>query len=93
MPRWNCAAAQLGGVIDKIESVEETPSVVRSTAQVLKAEFGHDWAMSGSIDDFRQIMPAVGAFRFTVTRAEAIFKLWPGADRPDERPGVPPLRP
>jgi transcriptional regulator len=60
-------------MIDKIESVEETLSVVQSIAQVLEAEFG--WDMSGSIDYFRQILPAVGAFRFTVTRAEAIFKL------------------
>jgi transcriptional regulator len=74
-PTWNYTAAQLRGVIDKIESVEETLSVVRSTVQILEAEFGRGWDMSGSIDYFRQILPAVGAFRFTVVTAEAIFKL------------------
>jgi transcriptional regulator len=74
-PTWNYTAAQLRGVIDKIDSAEETLSVVRSTAGILEAEFGHGWDMSGSIDYFRQILPAVGAFRFTVTKAEAMFKL------------------
>jgi transcriptional regulator len=74
-PTWNFTAAQVRGVIHKIESAEETLSVVRSTVRVLETEFGHGWDMSGSIGYFRQILPAVGAFRFTVTRAEAMFKL------------------
>jgi transcriptional regulator len=74
-PTWNFTAVQVRGTIDPIESVEETLSVVRSTARVLEADFGYGWDMSGSIDYFRQIVPGVGAFRFTVIRAEAMFKL------------------
>ncbi|MET7297328.1 FMN-binding negative transcriptional regulator [Embleya sp. NPDC005575] len=74
-PTWNFTAAQVRGVIDKIESVEETLSVVRSTVRDLESGFGYGWDMSESIDYFRKILPAVGAFRFTITRAEAMFKL------------------
>ncbi|MFG2004645.1 FMN-binding negative transcriptional regulator [Spirillospora sp. NPDC048911] len=74
-PTWNYTAAQVRGVIDKVESDEETLAVVRSTVRVLEADFGYGWDMSGSIGHFRRILPGVGAFRFTVTRAEAIFKL------------------
>lgn len=74
-PTWNFTAAQVRGVIDKIESAEETLSVVRSTVRDLEAEFGYGWDMSGSLDHFRRILPGVGAFRFTVTQAEAMFKL------------------
>ncbi|MFG2018048.1 FMN-binding negative transcriptional regulator [Actinomadura geliboluensis] len=74
-PTWNYTAAQLRGVIDTIDSDEETLSVVRSTVRVLEGDFGRDWDMTGSIGHFRRILPGVGAFRFTVTRAEAIFKL------------------
>jgi len=74
-PTWNFTAAQVRGVIHRIDSAEETLAVVRATVRVLEADFGHGWDMSGSIDYFRRILPAVGAFRFTVTSAEAMFKL------------------
>ncbi|ROP31311.1 PaiB family negative transcriptional regulator [Couchioplanes caeruleus] len=74
-PTWNYTAAQVRGVLEPIESAEETLSVVRSTAGALEADFGYGWDMAESIGHFRKILPAVGAFRFTVTRAAAIFKL------------------
>lgn len=74
-PTWNFTAAQLRGVVEKIDSAEETLSVVRATVRVLESDFGYGWDMSESIDYFRKILPAVGAFRFTITRAEAMFKL------------------
>ncbi|MFE2864710.1 FMN-binding negative transcriptional regulator [Embleya sp. NPDC059259] len=74
-PTWNFTAAQVRGVIHPIESVEETLFVVRSTVQVLESGFGSGWDMSDSIDYFRKILPGVGAFRFEITRAEAMFKL------------------
>src|SRR5262249_40500403 len=74
-PTWNFTAAQVRGLIYKIESAEESLSVVCSTVRVLEAEFGCGWDMCGSLGHFRRILPAVGAFRFTVTRAEAMFKL------------------
>jgi transcriptional regulator len=74
-PTWNYTAAQVRGVIERIDSAEESLAVVRSTAGTLESEFGYGWDMSESIDHFRRILPAVGAFRFTVVRAEGIFKL------------------
>ncbi|NLU79274.1 FMN-binding negative transcriptional regulator [Micromonospora sp. HNM0581] len=74
-PTWNYTAAQLRGVLEPIESEEETLSVVRATAGALETEFGNGWDMTDSMDHFRRILPGVGAFRFTVTRSAAIFKL------------------
>jgi transcriptional regulator len=74
-PTWNYTAAQVRGVIERVETVEESLAVVSSTAGTLEADFGNGWDMAGSMDHFRRILPAVGAFRFTITRAEAIFKL------------------
>ena len=74
-PTWNYTAAQLRGVIEPIDSAEESLAVVSSTAGNLEAEFGNGWDMAESIGHFRRILPGVGAFRFTVTAAEAIFKL------------------
>ncbi|GIF04587.1 FMN-binding negative transcriptional regulator [Actinoplanes siamensis] len=74
-PTWNYTAAQLRGAIEPIDSAEEALSVVRATAGTLEADFGAGWDMADSIGHFRRILPGVGAFRFTVTRATAIFKL------------------
>jgi len=74
-PTWNYTAAQLRGVMEPIDSAEEALSVVSSTAGTLEADFGTGWDMADSIGHFRRILPGVGAFRFTVTRAAAIFKL------------------
>ncbi|MCM6773172.1 FMN-binding negative transcriptional regulator [Nocardia sp. CDC159] len=74
-PTWNFTAAQIRGVIHRIESEEETLSVVQTTVRNLEAEFGYGWDMSDSLDYFRRIIGGVGAFRLTITRAEAMFKL------------------
>ncbi|MEG3632737.1 FMN-binding negative transcriptional regulator [Micromonospora palythoicola] len=74
-PTWNYTAVQLRGVIEPIGTAEETLAVVRATAGTLEAEFGNGWDMADSMGHFRRILPGVGAFRFTVTRSEAIFKL------------------
>lgn len=74
-PTWNFTAAQVRGVIHRIEPGEDTLAVVRATVRIFEAEFGHGWDMSESIDYFRKIVPAVGAFHFTIVRAEAMFKL------------------
>lgn len=74
-PTWNFTAVHVRGVVEKIDSAEETLGVVRSTVRAFEKEFGDGWDMTGSLDYFRRILPAVGAFRFTVTGAEGMFKL------------------
>ncbi|MFJ4467392.1 FMN-binding negative transcriptional regulator [Streptomyces sp. NPDC089424] len=74
-PTWNFTAVHVRGVVQKIDSLEETLGVVQSTVQAFEKAFGDDWDMTGSLDYFRKIAPAVGAFRFTVTGAEGMFKL------------------
>lgn len=74
-PTWNFTAAQLRGIVHKIESAEETLAVVQATVRAFETDFGYGWDMTDSVGYFRKILPAVGAFRFTVTKAEAMFKL------------------
>ncbi len=74
-PTWNFTAAHVRGVIQKIDSPDETLEVVRSTVRTFEAAFGTGWDMTGSMDYFHRILPAVGAFRLTVVRAEGMFKL------------------
>lgn len=74
-PTWNFTSVHVRGVVEKISSIEETLDVVRSTVRAFEGDFGDGWEMTGSQDYFRKIVPAVGAFRFTVTGAEGMFKL------------------
>ncbi|MGA5417921.1 FMN-binding negative transcriptional regulator [Streptomyces pseudogriseolus] len=74
-PTWNFTAVHVRGVVEKIESTEETLGVVQSTVRAYEKAFGDGWDMTGSLDYFRKIVPAVGAFRFQVTGAEGMFKL------------------
>jgi transcriptional regulator len=74
-PTWNFTAVHVRGVVEKIDSTEETLDVVQSTVRAFEGAFGDGWDMTGSLGYFREIVPAVGAFRFTVTGAEGMFKL------------------
>jgi transcriptional regulator len=74
-PTWNFTAVHLHGTLSKIDSTDNTMDVVQATVRAYEKEFGHGWDMSGSIDYFRQLLPGVGAFRFTVSRADGMFKL------------------
>ncbi|MFF3446834.1 FMN-binding negative transcriptional regulator [Streptomyces sp. NPDC002667] len=74
-PTWNFTAVHVRGVVEKIDSTEETLEVVQSTVRAFEGAFGDGWDMTDSLGYFRQIVPAVGAFRFTVTGAEGMFKL------------------
>lgn len=74
-PTWNFTAVHVRGVVEKIESMEETLGVVQSTVRAFEGQFGNGWDMTESLDYFRKIAPGVGAFRFTVTQAEGMFKL------------------
>jgi transcriptional regulator len=74
-PTWNYTAVHVHGAVHPIDSPEETMDVVWSTARTFESDFGAGRDMSGSIDYFRRILPGVGAFRFTVSKAEGMFKL------------------
>ncbi|MEU5404381.1 FMN-binding negative transcriptional regulator [Streptomyces sp. NPDC005963] len=74
-PTWNFTAVHVRGVVEKIDSMEETLNVVQATVSAFEGAFGDGWDMTESLDYFRKIAPAVGAFRLKVTGAEGMFKL------------------
>ncbi|MFC6085312.1 FMN-binding negative transcriptional regulator [Sphaerisporangium aureirubrum] len=74
-PTWNFTAVHVRGTVEKIDSIVETLGVVTATVRAFESRFGSDWDMTGSIDYFRKIVPAVGAFRVRVTGAQGMFKL------------------
>ncbi|MFD9004264.1 FMN-binding negative transcriptional regulator [Streptomyces sp. NPDC059582] len=77
-PTWNFTSVHVRGTIERIDedvSAEEALQVVQSTVRAFEGLFGTGWDMSESVDYFRGILPAVGAFRFTVTGADGMFKL------------------
>ncbi|MEO6701956.1 MAG: FMN-binding negative transcriptional regulator [Jatrophihabitantaceae bacterium] len=74
-PTWNFTSVHAHCVLEKIDSLEDTLDVVQHTVRTFEGAFGAGWDMSESLDYFRRIVPAVGAFKATVTRAEGMFKL------------------
>ncbi|WP_236243921.1 AMP-binding protein [Streptomyces sp. CC210A] len=74
-PTWNSVTAELTGDLVPLPEGEETLEVVRRTAELFEQRFGQGWDARGSVDYFRSIVSGVGAFRFDVTSAQAMFKL------------------
>ena len=74
-PTWNFTAVHVRGVVELLPDGEETMHVVQSTVRAFEAEFGADWDMTDSVEYFHKLLPAVGAFRLTVTHADGMFKL------------------
>ncbi|MGW5617991.1 FMN-binding negative transcriptional regulator [Streptomyces sp. NPDC003877] len=74
-PTWNFTSVHVHGVVERIESTEDTLGVVQATVQAFEKDFGGSWDMAGSLEYFRRIVPGVGAFRVRVTKAEGMFKL------------------
>ncbi|WP_369193163.1 FMN-binding negative transcriptional regulator [Streptomyces djakartensis] len=74
-PTWNFTAVHVRGAVEKITTTEETLGVVQSTVRAFEGAFGDGWDMTDSLGYFRKIVPAVGAFRLTVTGADGMFKL------------------
>ncbi|MGC5041431.1 FMN-binding negative transcriptional regulator [Streptomyces sp. DT190] len=74
-PTWNFTSVHVHGVVERIESTEDTLAVVQATVQAFEKDFGDSWDMAGSLEYFRRIVPGVGAFRVRVTKAEGMFKL------------------
>ncbi|MFD6157243.1 FMN-binding negative transcriptional regulator [Nocardia sp. NPDC060256] len=74
-PTWNFTAVHVHGVLETIDSPEQTLDVVKATVTAYEKELGYGWDMSESIDYFHKLLPGVGAFRFSVSHAEGMFKL------------------
>lgn len=74
-PTWNFTSVHLRGTVEKIDSLDETLGVVRSTVRAFESEHGTGWDMTESVEYFRSIVAGVGAFRIRVTRADGMFKL------------------
>lgn len=74
-PTWNFTAVHVHGSLVPLPAGDETLEVVKATVRALEKDFGAGWDMTESIGYFRKILPGVGAFRFTVTHAEGMFKL------------------
>ncbi|WP_405163079.1 FMN-binding negative transcriptional regulator [Nocardia sp. NBC_01499] len=74
-PTWNYTAVHVHGRLQKIGTAVETMEVVKSTVRAYEDEFGAGWDMSGSIEYFEKLLPAVGAFRFVVSHTDGMFKL------------------
>jgi transcriptional regulator len=80
-PTWNFTSVHVRGVVEKIDAIEETLEVVQATVRAFESDFGTGWDMTDSIGYFRKIVPAVGAFRVTVSAADGMFKL--SQEQPD----------
>jgi transcriptional regulator len=74
-PTWNFTSVHAHGVLHKITGMEPTLEVVKATVRAFEADFGTGWDMTESLNYFRQIAPAVGAFRITISKADGMFKL------------------
>ncbi|WP_438296459.1 FMN-binding negative transcriptional regulator [Streptomyces sp. HUAS TT7] len=74
-PTWNFVSVHLQGKLWPIVGFEETLEVVQLTVQAYEKDFGDGWEMESSLEYFRRIGPAVGAFRFEVESADGMFKL------------------
>lgn len=74
-PTWNFVTVHVEGTVHPIVEFEETLGVVQATVEAFEAAFGSKWGMDSSLDYFRNIGSAVGAFRLSVTAADGMFKL------------------
>jgi transcriptional regulator len=74
-PTWDFVAVHLEGTIEVIDDFAQTLNVTRETVAVFEGQFGSGWQDGASLDYFRKIGRAVGAFRFRVTSADGMFKL------------------
>ena len=84
-PTWNFTSVHVRGVVEKIDSIEETLGVVQSTVRAFEGAFGNGWDMTGSLDYFRS-RAAVGAFRLQGDRGRGHVQTQPGAAGRGARP-------
>lgn len=81
-PTWNFVAVHLRGTLSRLAPGPQTLDVIKETVRAYERDHGTGWDMTDSLGYFERIAPAVGAFRFDVEQAEAMFKL--SQEKPDE---------
>ncbi|MEV5407897.1 FMN-binding negative transcriptional regulator [Thermopolyspora sp. NPDC052614] len=74
-PTWNFTSVHVRGIVQKLDSIDDTLHVVQATVHAFEEKFGSHWDMRDSLGYFRKIAPAVGALRVRVIRCEGMFKL------------------
>ena len=74
-PTWDFVTIHVHGTVHPVPAGEPTLDVVRWTVEACERSFGSGWDMGPSVGYFRSIVPGVGAFRFEVTGADAMYKL------------------
>jgi transcriptional regulator len=75
VPTWDFVAIHLLGTLEPLAGLDATLEVVTHTTEVCEATLGEGWDPAESLDHFRSIGQAVGAFRFQVDSVESMFKL------------------
>lgn len=73
-PTWNFAKVHLRGTVERLDAAG-TMAVLHDTVAAYERDHGAGWDPSGSLAYFDQIAPGAGAFRMTVSSAQAMFKL------------------
>jgi transcriptional regulator len=74
-PTWDFATVHLRGQVTPIDDQEASLNVVLATVRNFEERFGRRWNPKPSLEYFRTILPAVGAFFIEVSGVESMFKL------------------
>lgn len=74
VPTWDFVTVHLTGTLRISEDVDEVLSIVTATARTLERRFGAGFDVDRAADHHARIASGVGAIRFRVTKAEAMFK-------------------
>ncbi len=74
-PTWNFITVHVRGRVEPLAAGAPTLDVITTTVRELEKVAGTGWDMTDSLGYFRNIVPAVGAFRVHVESVEAMFKL------------------
>lgn len=75
VPTWDFTSAHLRGELTPIEDAAGTLAVVCQTVAAYERDLGTGWDLTDSLGYVHELLPGVGAFRFTVQAAEGMFKL------------------
>lgn len=73
-PTWDFTAVHVRGELSVLPG-DETLAVIKRTVLTFEASHGTAWDMTESLSYFDQLVPGVGAFRVTVEKVDAMFKL------------------
>ncbi|MFI7134867.1 FMN-binding negative transcriptional regulator [Nonomuraea sp. NPDC050153] len=74
-PTWDFVTVHLIGTVRLFTNLDETLSVVTTTARTLESRCGSGFDFDASLEYHTSIAPGVGAFSFHVEKVEAMFKV------------------